>query len=98
MLQTMLIMASIMSVIERKRSLNMRYLTNSMIMPAIGAKTAMSLNISAPNVSRGNRIAGYVILLVSLFFLDDLAYPVRNLLAVRPFFKGHVDCCRLSVF
>ena len=42
MLQTMLIMASIMRVMDRKRSLNIRYLTKSMTIPAIGAKMAIS--------------------------------------------------------
>ena len=51
MLHTMLIMASIISTMERKRSLNMTYRTTSMIIPAIGARIAMSVNISAPNVS-----------------------------------------------
>ncbi len=51
MLQTMLIIASIINVIERKRSLNIRYLISSMTIPAIGANIAMSLNISAPKVS-----------------------------------------------
>ncbi len=51
MLQTMLIIASIIRATERKRSLNIRYLTASMTIPAIGANIAMSLNISEPKVS-----------------------------------------------
>ena len=62
----------------------------------MGAKIAISLNISSESVPR-HRVHGHVIFFRPAFFFDEFADLVRDGLAVGALFKRDIDRRSLSV-
>ena len=98
MLQTMLIIASIISATERKRSLNIRYRTISITIPAMGAKDCHELEHL--RARRYPLLQGrlHIVFLIAFFLLDYIPDFIRYFFAIRTLFKRDIYSSGFSSF
>src|SRR3989304_4385643 len=94
MLQMIAVMATAIMARDSDRLRNMIWMAMNMIMPAMGEKMPIRLNISAPE---GARAPGDVVAFRSAFPGDDGADPAGDLGAVGALLQRHVDGGRLAV-